>query len=530
MPNTLKRTFCFKAVVALAGVAVLAPAFGATVCVRAAETPVDCKKPRKAAALSPADSGKFEPSWESLEARYEVPQWYKDAKFGIFCHWGVQCAAEAGDWYSRELYAPGSAKGRHHRKTYGDPKEFGAKDLIPLWKAENWNPAELCALYKRMGARYILAMANHHDNFDNWDSAYQPWNSVNMGPKRDILREWSEAARANGLRFGESFHAAHAWSWFEVSQDYDGNITKEDGKGKWWEGYDPQMLYRQRHEPGRGYRDLKNIHAQWHWGADSGVSMPSEDFIENFRLRTMDAIAKYKPDLIYFDDTVVPFYPISDAGLRIVTDFYNMNPDAVATGKILDEKQRKAMVWDIECGTPQKPMHPHWQTDTCIGSWHYERARYNSGRYKDAATVLRLLCDVVSKNGNLCLSIPIRSDGTIDEKERAVCDEIAAWMSVNGEAIFDTVPFEVCGEGPQLEKTPPLRGQGFNEHSIPKPTVRDIRYTAAKDGRTVYAIVMIPPPQDADVDFKALAGRIASCRRLEQVGNGPAVFKIEIKD
>ena len=460
--------------------------------------------------LARAD-GKFEPTWESLAEGYKMPQWFADAKFGIFCHWGMQCAAEDGDWYARELYNPESRQGKHHRERFGDPKDFGAKDLIPLWKGEKWDPQELCALYKRMGARYIVAMANHHDNFDNWASPHQPWNSVNMGPKRDILKGWSEAARANGLRFGASFHAAHAWTWYEPARDYD--AASAPG------------LYVQNHEPSEGYSDFHRIHKQWHWG--KGASMPSDAFRENFRLRTMDAIAKYKPDIIYFDDTVVPFYPVGNEGLRIVADFYNANPDAVATGKILDAQQRKAMVWDVERGTPPKPISPHWQTDTCIGSWHYDRALYERGGYKSAAAVLQMLADVVSKNGNLCLSIPIRSDGTIDEKERAVCEDIAAWMAVNSEAIFDTVPFEVCGEGPQLENAPPLSAQGFNESKIPKATANDIRYTQSKDGRYVYAIVLVPPADGHTPRFAALGDRIAAARRLAQVKDLPAVWKIE---
>ena len=439
--------------------------------------------------MEPSKRAGFDPSWESLEKR-TVPEWYDNAKFGIFCHWGMQCAAEDGDWYARCLYDPNHWQGRHHRERYGDPKEFGAKDLIPLWKGERWNPEELCALYRKMGATFILAMANHHDNFDNWNSRYQPWNSVNMGPKRDILGEWSKAARKNGLRFGASFHAAHAWTWLEVSRDYDGLLTKDDGKGKWWEGFDPQQLYWQNHEPSPGYKDLGAIHRRWAWGG--GASRPSDEFMENFRLRTMDAVAKYKPDLIYFDDTILPFYNVSDTGLRIVADFYNLNPEGVAAGKCLDERQRKAITWDVERGTPPKPMYPKWQTDTCIGNWHYERSVYDRGHYKSAAQVVGILVDVVSKNGNLCLSIPIRSDGTIDEKERKVCEDVAAWMAVNREAIFDTVPYEVCGEGPQIAAAPPLQAQGFNEGRIPRPVKEDVRYLKAKSGKRVYAIELAP--------------------------------------
>lgn len=476
----------------------------------------------------------FLPTWGSLEAGYKVPEWYEDAKFGIFCHWGVQCAAEAGDWYARNMYGdPKKGQAKHHREHYGDPREFGFKDFIPRWKAEKWNPDELCALYRKMGARYIVAMANHHDNFDNWDSPHQPWNSVNMGPKRDILGEWSKAAAANGLRFGASFHASHAWTWYEPARDYDGLLTAADGKGKWWEGYDPQQLYCQNHAPSANYKDLGSMWRRWDWGA--GASLPSAEFVANVKARMMDAIAKYKPDVIYFDDTVLPFWPLEDGrvGLEVVSDFYNENMkwhggklEAVATGKILNESQRRAIVWDVERGTPQKPMSPHWQTCSCIGVWHYDRGVYERNRYKDAKTVLRILADVVSKNGNLLLSIPIRGDGSIDEKERAVCEDIAAWMAVNGEAIFGTVPWKVCGEGPQLAATPPLNGPGFNEGRIPRPTEKDVRYTASKKGETVYAIALVPPADGALPECAELAKdgfKVAA--RLPQVKDMPSVWK-----
>ncbi|MGN0834009.1 MAG: alpha-L-fucosidase [Kiritimatiellia bacterium] len=419
-----------------------------------------------------------------------TPEWYRNARFGIFCHWGPQCAAEAGDWYARLMYFPGDGKHRHHVRHFGDPKEYGFKDLAGHWRAENWNPDELCALYRRMGATFVLAMANHHDNFDLWDSKYQPWNAVNMGPKRDILGGWAAAARKHGLRFGASFHAAHASAWMEPSRDFDGLLTRKDGKGKWWEGYDPQDLYWQRdHEPNRSYRDKGAIHRQWNWG--NGATLPSEAFRENFRLRTMDAIEKYRPDLIYYDDTVVAFWPIAEEGFRIVSDFYALNPEAVVTGKCLDETQRQWITWDVERGTPSAPMYPKWQTDTCIGSWHYAQ----HCRYKSARDVMRMLVDIVSKNGNLCLSIPIRRDGTIDADERRICEDIASWMAISRAAIFDSDPYAIAGEGPQLRHAPPISAQGFNESRIKAPVKEDVRYLKARDGRRVYAIEIAPDGQ-----------------------------------
>ena len=197
-------------------------------------------------------TGQYEPTWQSL-MQHQTPEWFRDAKFGIWAHWGAQCVEGSGDWMAREMYMEGSYKYNHHREHYGHPSEFGYKDILPLFKAERWEPDSLVARYKRCGAQYFFVLGNHHDNFDLWDSQYQPWNSKNIGPKRDILGEWAAAAKKYGLPLGISFHADHAWTWFEPSQRYDlegekagiyydGNLRKEDGKGKWWEGLDPQML------------------------------------------------------------------------------------------------------------------------------------------------------------------------------------------------------------------------------------------------------------------------------------------------
>ena len=201
-------------------------------------------------------SPSFEPTWESLAA-YRVPDWFRDAKFGIWAHWGPQCEPERGDWYARGMYLEGHEKYGEHRAQYGHPSELGFKEVIRAWKAENWNPEALMVLYKRAGAEYFVALANHHDNMDLWDSSHQPWNSTVVGPRRNIVKEWASAARGQGLRFGVSVHASHAWSWYEPSQGadkegdyagvpYDGTLTKADGGGTWWEGLDPQDLYAQK--------------------------------------------------------------------------------------------------------------------------------------------------------------------------------------------------------------------------------------------------------------------------------------------
>ena len=250
--------------------------------------------------------------------------------------------------------------------------------------------------------------------------------------------------------------------WYEVAQGadtrgplagvpYDGKLRKADGKGQWWEGLDPQDLYAQNHTPGKP-SDTSRV---WDWPTGVGASVPDVAYCERFYNRTVDLINKYHPDLLYFDDDALPLYPISDAGLRVAAHFYNGNMklhdgrlEAVLNGKGLQGPQRKAMVWDIERGQSSTIEPEPWQTDTCIGDWHYDRKIFERHGYKTAATVVRTLADIVSKNGNLLLSVPVRGDGTLDSDEIAVVEGIAHWMEINRESIFGTRPWKVFGEGP----------------------------------------------------------------------------------
>lgn len=488
----------------------------------------------------PMMKGKFQPTWSSLE-NYQVPEWFRNAKFGIWAHWGPQCVEGSGDWMARSMYLEGSAEYKHHVEHYGHPSEVGFKDIIPLFKAEKWNPDKLVEFYKKIGAQYFFALGNHHDNFDLWDSKYQAWNSKNMGPKRDILAEWEQAARKYELPFGISFHADHAWTWYEPSQrydrngpkagvPYDGTLTKADGKGKWWEGYDPQDLYAQNHPMSKGSWVDGMIHSQWAWG--NGASLPTQEYCTNFYDRTVDAINRYNPDLIYFDVTVVPFYPISDAGLKIAAHFYNHNMathkgklEAVMLSKILDENQRKAIVWDVERGAPNEIMEQPWQSCSCIGGWHYNTSIYENNWYKSAADVVKLLVDIVSKNGNLLLSVPLRADGTFDEKEEKILNEFGDWMNINKEAILDTRPWEIFGEGPIAEADIKINAQGFNEGSYSKATAQEIRFTQTK--KDLYATVLAWPTEKQILikslsdESKLFPGKIS---RVELLGYGKVSF------
>ncbi len=505
--------------------------------------PVDTLGIKISEADEPMATGLFDPTWQSLEDNYKVPDWFRDAKFGMWAHWGPQCVEGTGDWMGRTLYIEGTNEYNYHVEHYGHPSEFGFKDILPLFKAENWDPEKIVAFYKEVGAKYFVAMANHHDNFDMWDSKYQEWNAKNIGPKRDVMAEWKAAADKAGLPFGVSIHADHAWTWYETAQrydqkggpkmgvPYDGCLTKEDGKGKWWEGYDPQHLYRQNHEMSRGSWAQWQLIDQWEW--KNGASLPSAEFATNFYNRTLDLINRFNPDFIYFDVTGLPLWPVSDAGLKIGAHFYNHymathngKLNAVMTGKILTDEQKRGLVWDVERGAPNEMIPLPWETCTCIGGWHYNQAFYDNNLYKSASTVIKMLVDIVSKNGNMLLSVPLRGDGTFDEKEEAILMDIRDWMKVHGESIYATRPWKIFGEGPVAESTIALDGAGFNEDSYKNASPAEIRF--ATKGNVLYATALAWPAEGEPLLIKALAndskyytGKVHS---VELLGYGKVKF------
>ena len=457
--------------------------------------------------------GPFKPSWNSL-THYQTPDWFRDAKFGIWAHWGPQCEPEHGGWYARDMYVPGSADYKTHLMEYGHPSTNGFKDVIHEWKAANFDPDKLLAFYKENGAKYFMALANHHDNFDNYNSKYQPWNSVAIGPHQDLIGGWAKAARKNGLRFAVSVHAAHAWSWYETAQGadkdgplagvpYDGKLTKADGKGLWWDGLDPQDLYAQNHVPGTSL--------DWGWDPAKGSSVPDAAYMTKFFLRTKQLWDDYQPDMIYFDDFVLPFHGVTDEiGLELAAHFYNSSiqwhgrNEAVMNNKMLNEMERQAMVYDFERGKAEGIMPLPWQTDTCLGYWHYNQQVFQWHSYKPAATVVRMLADIVSKNGNLMLSVPLQRDGTPDTDEIKIVSEIGAWLKVNGEAIYATRPWKIYGEGPSTLKPEKSSVDGLTDVQNKPFTAEDIRFTQSKDGETVYAIVLAAPT-NGTVTIKSLA-------------------------
>ncbi len=470
--------------------------------------------------------GSFQASWQSL-TNYQCPEWFRDAKFGIWAHWGAQCEPEHGDWYARGMYQPGNADYQSHLVEYGHPSTNGFKDVIHQWQAAHFDPDHLLAFYKKNGAKYFMALAVHCDNFDNWNSPYQPWNSVNLGPHKDLIGGWAAAARKHGLRFGVSVHnGGWTWRWYEPSQGadtngplagvpYDGKLTRADGHGQWWDGLDPQDLYAQNHAIG---------------------APPDQPYCERFYRRTQQLWDAYRPDMIYFDEGSTPMsylHASADYGLNLYAHFYNKSRqwhgrnEAVVTAKLLNPEQRRALVYDIERGRAEGILPQPWQTDTCLGSWHYDRAIFEQHHYKSAASVIRMLADIVSKNGNLMLSVPLQRDGQPDADELKIVSEIGAWLRLNGEAIYATRPWKIYGEGPStiLGEKGPFGGQSDVQS---KPfTAADIRFTQSQDRRTLYAIVLAVPA-DGEITIKSLAvhapewpGTVGSVRL---VGGGKLKF------
>ena len=465
--------------------------------------------------------------WQSFVTSYRVPDWFRDAKFGLWSHWGPQCVPEHGDWYGRQMYIQGNPFYRHHVATYGHPTQFGFIEFIGRWRAEVFEPQRLARLFRRAGARYLMSMANHHDNFDNFDSAHHEWNALRVGPRRDLVGAWAQAARAEGLKFGVSNHSSHAWHWWQTAYGYDAEgplrgrrydafrLRKSDGVGTWWEGLDPQELYTgPAFVPPDGIDSIAAMNA-WHdardgqWLEHAPPHNPA--FVRKWLLRQIDLVEKYRPDIVYLDNYRLPF---GRTGLEAVAHYYNQSLawhgalDVVITAKRLSHFQRRGIVEDVERGFLDGINPVPWQTSTCIGQWHYDRGLYERRGYKPAKEVVQRLADVVAKNGNLLLSIPQRGDGSIDELEEQILEDLARWIAMNGDAIYGTRPWHRFGEGPtQLAAGFQNEGQGLHF------TGADIRFTT-KAG-ALNAIFLDWP--EAEATIASLGTSALPGARVEQV-------------
>jgi alpha-L-fucosidase len=461
--------------------------------------------------------GPFKPTLESLK-QYECPEWFRDAKFGIWAHWGPQAVPMDGDWYARGMYEPGNRHYKYHLEHYGHPSTNGYKDIIPLWKAEKWDPDRLMALYQQAGARYFVSMGCHHDNFDLWNSRYHRWNAVKMGPKRDVVGDWQKAARKHGLRFGVSEHMGASFTWFQASHGADKTGPMA---GVPYDGADPR------------YEDL------YHWRAaadDKAWYSTDPRWQLEWYQRITDLIGNYNLDLLYTDGAV----PFGDVGLRMIADLYNNNlssrsrakvdplscrgaellcqeslymrvpisagPEVVYTCKQKNPEGR--WIQDLERGVMTRINPEPWQTDTSIGDWYYNR----NWKFRPVSWVIQMLADIVSKNGNLLLNVVQRPDGSLDPEVEVMLAQLAAWNAVNGEAIFGTRPWQAYGEG-----TVQYKGGHFNEDYT--YTAKDIRFTTK--GATLYAIAL-GWPQDGQLTLKSLVaggGKGNRIKRVELLGH-----------
>jgi len=431
----------------------------------------------RAADLPRIAAGPYSGTRESLKD-YDVPAWYRDAKFGIWAHWGPQSAAEYGDWYARNMYIQGQKQYDYHVKTYGHPSKFGFKDVIATWKADKFDPDHLMQLYKKAGAKYFCSMGVHHDNFDLWSSPHQPrWNATAAGPKKDIVGMFQKAARKQGLRFAVSEHLSNSFNWFATSH---GSDKTGPYAGVPYDGADP------------AYSDLYHAHTAGFNPNETTQAMSRnapESWKQLYFKRIKQLTDDYQPDLLYTDGGI----PFEEYGLGLVANLYNTSAnvhdgkiEAVYTSKTGRDCETGTCVLDLERGVaggiPQKP----WQTDTCIGQWHYNK----EATYKTPKRVIDMLVDIVSRNGNLMLNFPLPNSGELDAQELKILDEITRWMAVNSEGIYSTRPWKVFGEGPVATAPPGTagRGDGFNERNRTDFTAQEIRFTTR--GRNLYAFVM----------------------------------------
>ena len=410
----------------------------------------------------PVAAGSYPADWKGLSRIYTVPEWWREAKFGAWAHWDPQSMPEQGDWYARGMYMQGNRQYEYNLKNFGHPSEYGYKDICHNWVIDRWNPEQLMDLFVEMGARYFMAMGVHHDNFDCWNSAYQPWNSVDVGPKQDIVGTWEKIARQRGLRFGIGFHNTPGRTWGQFMTvrytsdktgamkgvPYDALQTILDGKGKWWEGMDPVDLYGTIHDK------MDPLHSP---------------FANQFMWRVDDAITKYHPDVIYFDEhagdsqvdlgvnmglgflaplLVANYYNKSlqwnhgkmdvVINLKAVGGRYNSFQNSPQLLPLVDRSLVKSTEADIE---PEITAYP-FQTETSIADWHYQTGQ----KYMDAKKVIGLLIQNVSRNGTMLLNITQHGRGDLDPEVVRICKDIGAWLKINGEAVYGSRPFEVFGD------------------------------------------------------------------------------------
>lgn len=408
------------------------------------------------------EKGPYKPTWESLSA-YEPPRWYRNAKFGIFIHWGIYSVpAFSSEWYSRNMYIQGTPEYEHHIATYGEHKDFGYKDFIPMFKAEKFNPDEWAELFKETGANYVVPVAEHHDGFQMYRSEISHWNAYEMGPQRDVLGELKTACQKRGMQIGASSHRMEHWFFMGHGKEFESDIKDPMQRGDF---YWPAMP-----EP----TDLHDIFSK---------PEPTEEFLQDWLVRTCEIIDRYHPKILYFDwwiqhSACKPYLK------KLAAYYYNRAQEwgeQVVINYKHDAFQFGTAVPDVERGQFADVKPYFWQTDTAIAlnSWCYTE----NNQFRPAADILCDLVDIVSKNGCLLLNVGPKADGTISQEDREILLKIGEWMKVNGEAVYGTKVWRKYGEGP----TKIVEGQ-FSDGIKKNFTPEDFRFTTAKG--KLYAIAL----------------------------------------
>ncbi|CAD0002397.1 alpha-L-fucosidase [Flavobacterium salmonis] len=478
----------------------------------------------------PIAKGPFEPTWESIEKNYPgEPAWLREAKFGIWVHFGPQAAGESGDWYARNLYNTDKEAYKNHIKKYGHPSEVGYKEVLRDWNPTKLDPAKLTKIYQDAGARFLMIQGVHHDNYDLWNSKYQPWNSVNIGPKRDLIGEWAKACKANGMRFGVTFHHEYTWWWWQTAFGsdkegakkgipYDGNLTLADGKGKWWEGYDPKMLY------GidlREYKDVeKSAHTDWSpppAGIFSNHLGYAKWYATNWALRMMDVVKNYDPDFIYTDGTVQGPFTGDGTGTgykanamqTVMADFYNTSLQRrgeVNTFSIVKFRNNtNGTVNTEEFGIPSeiKKDQP-WIAEAPVGDWFYAPDfTYDSGM------MIRYIIEAIARDGNAAICISLLPDGSINEESQKMLKEVGKWMRLNGKAVYGSHAWVIPAEGEMINgKLKMLPGGKLGSKQAEfKFDAQDIRFTVGKNNK-LYAFCMNVPAPNTQIKIKSLGKEV----------------------
>ena len=443
---------------------------------------------------STGQAGPFKPTWDSLKS-YQVPEWYRDAKFGIFIHWGVYSVPAFGsEWYPREMYKQGSNEFKHHVATYGPQSKFGYKDFIPQFKAEKFDPTAWADLFRKSGAKYVMPVGEHHDGFPMYSSDLTDWCAAKMGPKRDVIGELAKAVRAEGLHLGVSSHRAEHYFFLNQGRGFDSDVRDPANAAF----YGPANI---------GPAPLKNA---MHWGGH-----PDTAYMNDWLARTAEIVDRYQPEIVWFDWWIETkeFEPYLQ---RFASYYYNDAARRGSTAAInykFDAYPQGAAVLDIERGQLDKPEARFWQTDTSISikSWGY----IENDSFRSPQSLIHQLIDIVSKNGCLLLNIGPKSDGTIPEQEQKILLDMGRWLSVNGEAIYGTRPWSIYGEGPTK-----VVGGSFNDTATKAYKSQDIRFTTKGDA--LYAIVL-GWPEDGKFTIKALAkgsaGALGNIDKIQLLGS-----------